>query len=179
TFALGCATARPARPEVVELERLEDQRSLGTGRLGALAASTDPALRARALVALGRIQDASTIPLIQQGLRDQDATVRDRAAFAAGLLGMSWVPLQDAVRDGLAAAVVAADAANPGDGTRRSFIDAMARVGGPAGSGRLVAIVKAAGAGDERLSRAIIGLALLARRDGKMADAALQAVLQR
>src|SRR5689334_21408554 len=116
----GCATTagstRATSPEVAEIERLEDQRSLGAGRLGALAASTDPAVRARALVALGRIQDLSTIPLVQQGLMDPDAAVRDRAAFAAGLFGMSWVPLPDASRDALAAAVVAADAANPKDG---------------------------------------------------------------
>ncbi|HEY8206124.1 MAG TPA: peptidylprolyl isomerase [Myxococcaceae bacterium] len=179
----GCVTTgsstRATSPEVAELERLEDQRSLGGGRLGALAASADPAVRARAMVALGRIQDPSSIPFVQQGLQDQDATVRDRAAFAAGLFGMSWVPLPGATREALASAVVAADAANPGDGPRRSFIDAMARLGGTAGSQGLVAIVKAAGAGDERLSRAIIGLALQARRDGKMVDAPLQAVLQR
>src|SRR5262245_5289109 len=99
--AIGRAT-RAVSPEVAEVERLEDQRSLEGGRLGALAASTDPAVRARALVALGRLEDVSTIPAIQKGLYDPDATVRDRAAFAAGLLGMSWVPLPDATRDALA-----------------------------------------------------------------------------
>src|SRR4051812_31656760 len=137
TAASGCFTTRlstrGASPEIAEVERLEDQRSLGGDRLGVLAASTDPAVRARAMVALGRLEDPSTVPLIQKGLSDPDATVRDPAAFAAGLLGMSWVPLPSATRDALAAAGVAADAANPKDGDRRSFIDAMARVGGPAG----------------------------------------------
>lgn len=178
----GCATTRVSRsssPEIAEIERLEDLRPQELSRLGALATSAEPATRARALVALGRIQDPAAIPILQRALADQDASVRDRAAFAAGLIGMSWAPLPETSREGLAAAVVAADADNPKDGARRSFIDAMARLGGPAGTTGLTAIVKGADADDERLQRAILGLALIARREGKMADAPLQAVLSR
>jgi len=71
------------------------------------------------------------------------------------------------------------DAANPKDGARRSFVDALARLGGSAGTTGLTDIVKGADADDERLQRAILGLALVARREGKMADAPLQAVLSR
>ena len=181
-LALGCATTRSCHsmsPDLGEIERLEDQRSLGAGRLVALATSTDAAVRARAMVALGRIQDPSAVPTIEQGLKDADSVVRDRAAFAAGLLGMAWVPLPDASRDQLAAAVAAADKAHPKDGTRRSFIDALARLGGAASQDHLVSVVREEGAGDDRLPRAIVGLALIAKRDGKMADAPLEAVLQR
>src|SRR6185295_9231823 len=182
TLWSGCVTTRVSRsssPDIAEIERLEDLRPQDLGRLGTLAGSADPAVRARAMVALGRIQDPAAIPIIQQGLSDHDASVRDRAAFAAGLMGMSWVPVPDASREALAATVVAVDAANQKDGARRSFIDAMARLGGAAGGVGLVNIVKSAGADDERLQRAILGLALVARREGKMADAPLQAVLAR
>jgi len=178
----GCATTRVSRsssPDIAEIERLEDLRPQDLGRLGTLAGAADAATRARALVALGRLQDPAAIPIIQQGLSDHDASVRDRAAFAASLMGMSWVPVPDAAREALAATVVAVDAANQNDGARRAFIDAMARLGGAAGTVGLVNVVKSADADDERLQRAILGLALLARREGKMADAPLQAVLGR
>src|SRR6185369_1326864 len=112
-----------------------------------------------------------------RALSDQDAAVRDRAAFAAGLIGMAWAPVPAAPREALAATMVAVDAANAKDGARRSFIDALARLGGSAGTIGLTDIVKGADADDERLQRAILGLALVARREGKMADAPLQAVL--
>src|SRR5437868_11143839 len=108
----GCATTRVSRsssPDIAEIERLEDLRPQDLSRLGTLAGSADSATRARALVALGRIQDPAAIPLIQQGLSDHDAAVRDRAAFAAGLIGMSWTPVPDAPREALAATVVAVD----------------------------------------------------------------------
>ena len=180
--APSCASIPPGRrasPDLQEIERLEDLRSLGGGRLLELAGSPDPAVRARAMVALGRIQDPSAAPALAGGLSDADAAVRDRAAFGAGLLGLSWEPLPDETRDTLVAAAIASDAGHERDGERRAFLDALARLGGPAALDYLASVVRTAGAGDERLARAAIGLGLLVKRAGTLADAPLAALVQR
>src|SRR5438132_4807920 len=90
------------------ISELEDRRD-------ALAVETyttvryDAATRRRALWALGRIQDPRTWGRIADALGDNDEGVRDEAAFAAGLMALSWQPLPDEVKARLAAALNAAD----------------------------------------------------------------------
>src|SRR2546430_362846 len=72
----------------------EDRRSLGNGALMDMTRPDQPTpVRVRALLALGRIQDPVTAPVVAAALGDANLEVRTEAAFAAGLLGLSWDPL--------------------------------------------------------------------------------------
>lgn len=76
---------------LAEIARLEDQRTLGAGRLPAYLKHADTDVRARAATALGRIWwpevgDAVTQPLLG-ALSDPQAAVRASAAFALGMRG--------------------------------------------------------------------------------------------
>jgi HEAT repeat protein len=65
-----------------EILMLQDQRSLGNGKLITFLSSPDPQLRY-----LANIQDASTDSSAVLALRDPDARVRAVAAFALGQIG--------------------------------------------------------------------------------------------
>ncbi len=69
------------------LASAEDRRSFEAPLLSAAAASPDPAVRARAALALGRIGDARAAEPLQRLLGDPDPGVRAQAAFASGILG--------------------------------------------------------------------------------------------
>ncbi len=75
------AMAEPA------LLALEDRRAFEPATLGAAAGSPDPAARARAALALGRIGDDRAAPSLARLLDDSVPAVRAEAAFAAGILG--------------------------------------------------------------------------------------------
>jgi len=90
-----------------EIADLEDRRD--GPEVARYAAAHEPAVRKRALLALARIQDAKTAPAIVAGLKDEAAEVRDEAAFAAGLLGMSWQGLDDETKAVLTKALVEAE----------------------------------------------------------------------
>ncbi len=74
-------------PLLAEICRFEDRRTPVADRFDEFAAHPDPAVRARAALALGRIGDPRSDPLIQALLEDEDSGVRGEAAFAAGLAG--------------------------------------------------------------------------------------------
>lgn len=71
-----------------EILRLQDQRSLGDGKLLAYLNDANPQLRFRALIALANIQDTSTAGAAASRLNDPDAKVRTAAAFALGQIGL-------------------------------------------------------------------------------------------
>jgi cyclophilin family peptidyl-prolyl cis-trans isomerase/HEAT repeat protein len=81
--------AAPASGPVTEakLLELEDRRLFDAAALSAAAADPDPAQRARAALALGRIGDERALPLLRRLASDRSAEVRRPAAFAAGILG--------------------------------------------------------------------------------------------
>ena len=70
-----------------EILMLQDQRSLGNGKLIAYLGHRNPQLRSRALLALANIQDTTTASSVASLLNDTDATVRASAAFALGQIG--------------------------------------------------------------------------------------------
>ncbi|HUR27738.1 MAG TPA: HEAT repeat domain-containing protein, partial [Planctomycetota bacterium] len=83
---------RPQETLVEEIARLEDRRTLGPrGELLALLKNESAAVRARAAIAVGRLQEvhgrevttAKLLPLIE----DRDENVRAAAAFALGMRG--------------------------------------------------------------------------------------------
>ena len=71
-----------------EILTLQDQRSLGDGKLLAYLNDANAQLRYRALIALANIQDTSTAGAVASGLNDPDAKVRTAAAFALGQIGL-------------------------------------------------------------------------------------------
>ncbi|MGV3619771.1 MAG: HEAT repeat domain-containing protein [Archangium sp.] len=128
-----------AAAEMQQFADLEDRRSLGDGKLmQAAITSTDPAARKRALLALGRIQDPTTAGAMIEGLSDPDASVRAEAAFAIGLLGLSWSPLNDDLKARLANALLEKEGAETDAATRVAILEAMGRVATPALVERLV-----------------------------------------
>jgi cyclophilin family peptidyl-prolyl cis-trans isomerase len=155
----------------------EDRRSLGDGALvHAALTSSEPEIRARAFLALARIQEPSTAPAIAQGLGDADAEVRVEAAFAAGILGMSWVPLPEAVSKSLVTAVLEAELREKDPEVKAALLDALGKISGELAVQRLV----------ERLSshpQAALALGIAFKRSGKPpafeALTPLRAMLQR
>ncbi|WP_141620431.1 peptidylprolyl isomerase [Myxococcus sp. AB036A] len=135
----GCVrSVPPVKPPPVDaqtLERIqawEDARSLGHGALVSLAASApDARVRARALRALARIQDPATLETVIAALKDEDAAVRGEAAFAAGVLALSWEPLVDAELAALEKALLEAGRTERDADVRRAVVEAVGRLGTP------------------------------------------------
>ena len=69
------------------LVEIEDRRAFDQGLLASAAASPDPAIRARAALAAGRIGDDRGGPLLRRLLSDKSGSVRVMAAFGCQLLG--------------------------------------------------------------------------------------------
>ncbi|WP_426753083.1 peptidylprolyl isomerase [Myxococcus sp. Y35] len=141
----GCVRAVPpvevataAEDSMDRIQDWEDSRSLGNGALVALATS-DPSVpvRERALRALARIQDPSTLEAMLAGLKDAHADVRGEAAFAAGVLALSWEPLTEAELASLEAALLAAEEAESDVAARRTVLEALGRLGTPGAVSRL------------------------------------------
>ena len=78
--------AGAAEAEAALLE-LEDRRVFDASVLHSAARSTDPAIRARAALAAGRIGDARGRPLLAELLNDPAPAVQAAAAFGAQVLG--------------------------------------------------------------------------------------------
>jgi cyclophilin family peptidyl-prolyl cis-trans isomerase/HEAT repeat protein len=100
------ATLAEAEPELVALE---DTRGFDRATLVAAAGSPDAALRARAAVTLGRLQDDAGRALLASLLSDAEPSVRASAAFAAGISGdptltSELTPLLNDSHPGVAAA---------------------------------------------------------------------------
>ncbi len=75
-----------AEAEAALLE-IEDRRAFDQGLLASAAAAPDPAIRARAALAAGRIGDDRGGPLLRRLLSDKSGPVRAMAAFGCQLLG--------------------------------------------------------------------------------------------
>ncbi|MDQ2872523.1 MAG: peptidylprolyl isomerase [Candidatus Eremiobacteraeota bacterium] len=75
----------------VEVERLEQARSLGSGQLAADLRSAHRALALRAALAIGRTKLAAGIPLLRTRLHDPDPALRAMSVYGLGLIGTSYV----------------------------------------------------------------------------------------
>src|SRR5207344_2065807 len=96
------------------------------------------AVRSRAFLALGRLQEPSSAAVIVEGLADRDSRVRLEAAFAAGLLGQSWVPLTEDAKTRLTNALLAREGVETDAATRQAILEAMGRIATQALVERLV-----------------------------------------
>lgn len=170
TFLIGsvvvlgaCASqsgaTKKAAPRLAAIMELEDRRALG--ELPQLAAHGEaPAVRRRAFLALGRLQLPSTAGVIVDGLADADSQVRSEAAFAAGLLGQSWVPLPEDAKTRLTNGILAREEVETDAATRLALLEAMGRVATPALVERLV---ERLGASPDERARAALALGVAQR----------------
>lgn len=69
---------------IEEIEALEHSRRPPGPPLTTYLGHADPAVRARATVALGRLQNPQAIPLLVKALNDPEPAVQEEAAFALG-----------------------------------------------------------------------------------------------
>src|SRR5215510_14859095 len=140
SLLLGCATA-PSKPPATDFGAVERARiaelELARDTRGEVLTSrarlhADPTVRARALLALARVQDLGTAGTVAEALRDPAPTVRAAAAFAAGELALAWEPVPDETRDLLGKALLQAEVKEDDGPARLQEIDAMGRVRTPA-----------------------------------------------
>lgn len=162
----GQTGGRPAqqtqqRSDVQAIADLEDRRSLGDGRLMQTAISErDPMLRKRAFLALARIQDPNTAGAMAEGLSDPDPGVRGEAAWAIGILGLSWAPLADDVKTRLTNALLEKENAEADGAVKLAMLEAMGRVATPPLVERLTDRLSVAG---DVQGRAALSLGVAAR----------------
>jgi cyclophilin family peptidyl-prolyl cis-trans isomerase/HEAT repeat protein len=153
----------------------EDHRSLGEGQLTAWAqGGRGAAVRARALRALARIQDASTAEVILAGLSAPEPEVRDEAAFAAGQLALSWEPLPDAAKARLTEALLAAEAAEANPVVRRTLLESFSKLATAGAVQRLIERL-----GDKRegvAGRAALALGVAGRRGASLSEVPIEQV---
>jgi peptidylprolyl isomerase len=83
------ASGQQLSPDERDILTLQDQRSLGDGRLLAYLGHGDSNLRYRAAIALANLQDTATAKSVLPLLQDSESRVRAAAAFALGQIGSS------------------------------------------------------------------------------------------
>jgi HEAT repeat protein len=120
----GVRVARAQTPDSVSaletIDRLEDARWDTAGVLRGLAADADAAVRRRAVIALGRLQDRASVPALLTALADADDSVRTEAAFALGQ-----------VADTSAVAALAKATASGAEETRAEAVAALGKIKSP------------------------------------------------
>jgi len=116
----AAATAATARPAVAyrEIAEAEDRRDWASGKLAAALRDADPAVRARAALATGRLQDSTSVGALLPLLADRVAVVRREAAFALGQVG------HRSARAALERSLSDADA-----GVRENAVEALGKLG--------------------------------------------------
>jgi cyclophilin family peptidyl-prolyl cis-trans isomerase/HEAT repeat protein len=116
----GAAAATPQGPGKLIIQAATEPD------LTDLARDTDPAIRRRAVLALGRVGLPAALPTLNAALLDDDEQMRAEAAFAAGLLGSreAMAPLQAALKD-------------PSALVRGRAAEALGTIGEPASAGSI------------------------------------------
>lgn len=169
SLSIGCSSSKSSGrpppkipPEIAQIAELEDRRSLGPElKLHTLARTHgDYTVRERALLALGRIQDPESLDTVLNALTDEYPSVRTEAAFAAGLLGLSWQKLTDAQKAKLGEGLIGFETVEPDPKVKLALIDALARVGSVPAAERLIDLLAVPG---EVQARAALGLGVEAR----------------
>lgn len=129
---LGCAAnalvTQTGSDPLGRIDELAQRRSLSDGQLEQLAAHQAPEVRARAVRALGQIQDATSAPTLVRALSDAVPEVRTEAAFAVSLLALSWQPLPDEVKRQLASAVLAAESTEQNEAVHLELLASLGRL---------------------------------------------------
>jgi cyclophilin family peptidyl-prolyl cis-trans isomerase/HEAT repeat protein len=174
----GCVRSVPTPAEAgggEEVSVWEDRRSLADGRLVALATRGSVPERVRALRALARIQELSTLETVLAGLGAAEVSVRDEAAFAAGALALSWEPLTDAEKARMTEALLAAEATEVDEGVRRTLLESLGKLATPGAVRRLAERLTDGRPGVS--SRAALALGVSARRGASLAEVPLESAM--
>ncbi len=85
--ALRDADVTPVAAPVADVPSPRTFSSATAAGLDQLALDSDPSVRRRAVLAIGRIGMLDGLPYLVSALQDSDAEVRAMAAFAIGLIG--------------------------------------------------------------------------------------------
>ncbi|MDC0708853.1 peptidylprolyl isomerase [Stigmatella sp. ncwal1] len=159
---------------LARVEDWEDRRSLGDGQLVAWArGEKGPAVQLRALRALARLQDASTLEAILAGLSASAPSLRDEAAFAAGELALSWEPLPEEMKTRMTEALREAEAREPEEGVRRTLLESFSKLGT---AGAIQRLIERLGEGRASTGRAALALGVSGRRGASLAEVPLEPV---
>ncbi|MCP4678058.1 MAG: hypothetical protein GY854_21605 [Deltaproteobacteria bacterium] len=158
-------TATEGGPFIL-IDAAEDQRTLDP-RLAELAGWSDVEVRERLAVALGRIGDPKSAPILLELLDDDEPAVRDAAVFSCGLL-------RDNIPDNLRAAIVARLEKEDRIEGFVAILDAIGRVGGEEVASRLISFCE-----DERpevRAAAIRALGILGQRGLPIPDGIVEKI---
>lgn len=175
----------PAGAQSVTVEALvlaEDRRASQPGDyelLAGAASHRDPLMRARAVRALGRLEqrhpsDAAPTQIIERALRDDDAHVRRTAAWA---LAQSMNARDAAAKAPARAALIAHLAREKDDAVASAVLESAARLADAGTAAEVEAAVLAQASTAARASGAAYALEVLSRRAGKpgvMSPAAIE-----
>jgi cyclophilin family peptidyl-prolyl cis-trans isomerase/HEAT repeat protein len=166
----GCAHSM-----LEHISNLEDQRQSAS-----LEPYTRPPqeleVRRRALRALARVQDPRSASYIAASLGDDDPVCRREAAFAAGLVGLSWQPLPDEVKAVLSLPLLQAEVVETDLEVHLAQLDALGRIALATTVERLVERVRAPEEGEVK-ARAMLSLGVAFKRGTKLAPKVLDDVL--
>lgn len=154
---LPAACVRKHEPPKDVIAGLEFHRSLGDGVLLGFLEDPRPGIRERAALALGRIQDPSTLPALAQALTDEEASVRSMAAFAIGQF------TDDASKKAAESTLIDAIGTEKDPAVVAMLIEALGKIGGEDASEVLAKALD--NPVSEVRGRAAIALGLLGRRD--------------
>jgi cyclophilin family peptidyl-prolyl cis-trans isomerase/HEAT repeat protein len=111
--------------------RAEDARAWADGTLRRALGHSDPAVRARAALAVGRLQDSTTVGSLVPLLMDAAPEVRREAVFALGQIG-----------NATARAPLELQLDSPDPETRELAIEAIGKLGQRASTRRIVAFLR-------------------------------------
>ncbi len=85
-LAVRTGAAAPDARAYVQIERLEQMRSLGNGRLASFLGSKDRFVALRAALAIGRTKQAAGLPALERHANDRDDAMRAMVTYAMGLI---------------------------------------------------------------------------------------------
>lgn len=201
-LALGACqttTNTDAAPPIPAPADLEVRRAPAAEFAPALAAP-DAATRARALLALGRLERVDAVPFVVAALSDTDAAVRREAAFAAGQLDLAFsTTAHEALRARVEQALVRRLTGERDAAVQAALVRALGQVSAAEGLVTLVTLASAPGplrasaltalgvagqrrgaplANDPTLREAIVAGLALAERDGDVVTAAAYAAFR-
>jgi cyclophilin family peptidyl-prolyl cis-trans isomerase/HEAT repeat protein len=121
-------TSGAAAAPIPDPAGLEVRRPAAVEFQTALAAA-DPGLRARAVLALGRLERVDAVPFVLAALADPDPAVRREAAFAAGQLDLAFsTPAHEPLRSRTAQALGRRLASETDPGVRTAIVRALGQV---------------------------------------------------
>jgi len=127
------AFAGPAPTAAVlrDIAIAEDRRDWSGGALASALKHADPAVRARAALAVGRLQDTLSVPALLPLLADRVTNVRVEAAFALGQIG------HKSARAALEKAL-----ADPDGDVKDAAAEALGKLGDQAATAKLLPLLK-------------------------------------